>query len=509
MLSPEEKAIAQRAKELGKTPEEALAGIAKYRASKTPTPAPEATGSSFMQTAKDLGIGFAKGVGSTVQGTGRALQKGISSVGESAFGQNNPFPTGNSVFDKDMTASNNTQRIGKVVEFGAETLLPVGRLGRLLAEGKVAQTAKNGLVAAKDTAVDFAKDTIENFGRKVSSPSVSDATKVSLNPVKALRETGQDVVVSVGGKLKKISQVLPEEYGKMQMSVQRNIEKFTEEAQKFKSNRNPLNDPTEIVGKRVDKALDFADRKRQLIGKKMGEIEQKYNDVVLPIAEKTLDKFASTLKSIENPRFGVDTANAPIVQKLVKDFDELEAGGAKIADRLDFVRSWDRFLNDAKDAFGNFKENATVNTQIQNAVKTLKEETVEAISKSDKLYRDLRTQYSTYKKLDEIGSTLLGKTGALGDKIKGGSTVKRALKSNADAGARQFLTKLKELTGYDAIKDGDLALTAMENVGDFQGLSLLEVIKQGKSGLLGKALEKVQDTFVGDAKTRIDKFIAK
>ena len=83
------------------------------------------------------------------------------------------------------------------------------------------------------------------------------------------------------------------------------------------------------------------------------------------------------------------------------------------------------------------------------------------------------------------------------------------MKSNSDAGARQFLVKLKELTGYDALKDGDLALTAMENVGDFQGLSLLEVLKQGKSGIIGKALEKAQDVIVGDDATRVTNYIKK
>ncbi len=504
MLSPEEIEIAKFGKEQGKSQEEVLSALSKYRQSVTTQKTPEKTG-GFMQTAKDLGIGFAKGAGDSINalhGLGSSIQRAIDPTKGNKFSSNTP------ILDKEkLKADNTTQKVGKVAEFAAEAVVPFGRLAKAM--GVTDKLAKGAGVVddVAKKALNVAGDTIENFGRKVASPSVSNATKVSLNPVKALQETGQDVVVSVNGKLKNISQVLPEEYNKMQMSVERNINKFTEEARKFMSNRNPLNDPTEIVGKRVDNALAFADRKRQLIGKKMGEIEQKYNDVVLPIADKTLDKFATTLKSIENPRFGVDTANAPIVQKLVKDFDDLEAGGATIADRLDFVRSWDRFLNDAKDGFGNFKENATVNTQIQNAVKTLKEETVEAISQSDKMYRDLRGQYSTFKKLEEIGDTLLGKAGALGDKVKGGSTVKRALKSNSDAGARQFLMKLKELTGYDAIKDGDLALTAMENVGDFQGLSLLEVLKQGKSGLVGKALEKAQDVLVGDEATRVMNFI--
>lgn len=364
----------------------------------------------------------------------------------------------------------------------------------------------------KDTSKKVANvtaDTIENIGSKIATPSVSNATRVSLNPRAALKGTGQDIQVSVGGKLKKLSELTPDENTKMQFSTEKSINKFTQEAEKFKNNRLPKHDPTEIVGNRVDAALNFADKKRMAVGKKMGEIELKYADQSLPIGDKPLNHFSETLKSIDNPKYGVDTADAPIVKKLVQDFDNLEAGGATISDRMDFVRSWDKYLNDSKDAFGNFKENATVNTRIQGAVKTLKDETVDAISAHDKVYRGLRGQYSTFKKLDEIGNRLLGKDGALGDRIRGGATVKRALKSNSDAGARQFLTQLKELTGYDAIKDGDLALTAMENVGDFQGLSLLEVLKQGKSGLIGKGLEGVQNKLVGSEAVRVKKFIKK
>ena len=138
----------------------------------------------------------------------------------------------------------------------------------------------------------------------------------------------------------------------------------------------------------------------------------------------------------------------------------------------------------------------------------IKNETVSAISAQDKIYRGLRSQYSTYKKLNDFGDSLLGKDGLLGDKIKGGATVKRAIMSNSDAGARQFLIKLKELTGYDAIKEADLALTAMKNVGDYQGLSLLQVLNEGKSGFVRKVLEKTQDAVVGNNATRINNFVS-
>lgn len=384
----------------------------------------------------------------------------------------------------------------KVVETGIKTGVKVGS-NLALKSTELSKSAVKPVV-----------DTIENIGKKILQPEVSEATKVSLNPSKALAGTGQDIEVSVGGKLKKLSEVTPEENARIQMSTQKSLNTFTEQAKKFSKDRSIAGgSPVEIVGNRVDNALDFANKKRQSVGKRMGEIETKYVNDKLPIGEKTTHNFVETIKSFDNPKFGVDTADAKIVRKLVDDFDLLETGGATIGERLEFVRSWDKYLNDAKDAFGKFKENATVNTRIQNAVKTLKDETVDAISTKDKVYRNLRSQYRTYKQLDEIGDALLGKDGALGQRIKGAATVKRAIQSNSDAGARQFLAKLKELTGYDAIKEGDIALTAMENVGDYQGLSLLNIIKEGKTGLINRGLEKLRDKVVGTNAERVKKYI--
>ena len=375
-------------------------------------------------------------------------------------------------------------------------------LGTMVSDVK---TGVNALSSATSAVKNRVISTIDDFGSSVTRPDVTDATAISLNPKKAgaIPETQ----LSVGGKLKKLSDVTPEEYAKMQSSTETSLNKFTQEAEKYKNNRNPLNDPTEIVGQRVDKALSFADKKRQAVGAKMGDIEKKYTNQKLEIGDKAYTKFTDTIKSFENPKYGIDGADAKVVRKLVDDFDKLQKGGATIGERLDFVRSWDKYLHDAKDAFGNFKENATANTRIQNAVMEIKDETVGAISAQDKIYRGLRSQYSTYKKLNDVGDSLLGKDGMLGDKIKGGATVKRAIMSNSDAGARQFLIKLKELTGYDAIKEADLALTAMKNVGDYQGLSLLQVLNEGKSGFVRKVLEKTQDAVVGNNATRINNFV--
>jgi hypothetical protein len=384
----------------------------------------------------------------------------------------------------------------KAVDTGVKTSLKLASK----ASGTTADLSKK--VGSKVT------DTIENIGKKFSEPEIPEAAKTSLNPKKALTGSDQDMLVSVNGKMKKLSDATPDEVDRIQISTQKSFDKFTEQAKKFSKDRSVTGgSPVEIVGNRVDKALDFADKKRQRIGSQMGEIELKYADEVVPIGQKTVDNFVETIKSFDNPKYGVDTADSRIVQKLVKDFDALEKGGASVRERLDFVRSWDNYINDSKDTFGKFKENATVNTRIQNAIRQLKEETVEAVASKDRVYRNLRSQYRTYKQLDEIGDTLLGKDGALGQRIKGAATVKRAIQSNSDAGARQFLIKLRELTGYDAIKEGDVALSAMEGIGDYQGLSLLNIVREGKSGMVNKILQYTQDKIIGDNEQRIKRYI--
>jgi hypothetical protein len=352
--------------------------------------------------------------------------------------------------------------------------------------------------------------TIEDVTERIKSPDLSEAVKVSLNPKEALKMRGQDIDVSVGGKVKKLSQITPTENTKLKVSTERSLDNFTKQAEKFARDRSVEGgSPVEIVGGRVDGALDFADKKRQTVGKKMGEIEESLGTEVVNVGDKTMSAIEELSNITKQSSYGVNDSASRIVSKLGNDLVALEKNGLTIAERNKFVRSWQQYLNDAKDPFGNFKENGSINLKIQNVVNKVKDETVEAVSSKNKKYRNLRAQYSMYKKLDEIGNSLLGKEGALGERIKGASLVKRAIQSNSDAGARQFLIKLRELTGYDAIKEGDLALTAMEMVGDYQGLSLLNILKEGKTGLVNKALEFVRNKTVGSNPERVKKYIKK
>jgi len=401
-----------------------------------------------------------------------------------------------------------------------------GRGGTLLKEA-----GETGLDVTRRTVTNVAKNTARKAGevtdtvlagpkrvfKQIAGPEVSDAAKVSLNPMEALKDTGQDILVSVknaeAGKppvLKKLSELLPEEKARVQAETKENFESFLEQAKKFKNSRDVEGgSPVEIVGKRADQALEVADKQRQAIGSQMGEIEAKYLDNPLAVSEETLGEFSDVIKNFENKKFGVDTGGGPVVRKLVEDFDALTQNGATVGERLEFVRNWQQYLRDSKDPFGNFKENASANMRIEKAINKIRNETVDHISEVDKGYAGLRKQYAEHLTLQDIGDALLGKEGAYGDRIKGAATVKRAIQSNSDAGARQFLVKLRELTGYDAIKEGDVALTAMDLVGDYQGLSLLNVLNEGKGGVIKQVLEKLRDIAVGSDKKRVEEYIKK
>ncbi len=88
MLTPEELEIAKRAKELGKTPDEALAGIAKYRASKTQTVLEEPK-ETMQNRLADVGNKAAGDISNAITGQGKytgqsPLTRGIGAT-KSAF----------------------------------------------------------------------------------------------------------------------------------------------------------------------------------------------------------------------------------------------------------------------------------------------------------------------------------------------------------------------------------------------------------------------------------------
>jgi len=462
----------------------------------------------FAEGANLLGVGSK--VASAASPTLTAAQQAINLGKQTAIGAGTGygFDVAQNLADPDKTTAESFKPgLGTVLGAAAPAVVT----GTLKAGGAAIDAGKSGFNKASN-AFSSTKSTIADTGSsffdRISSPDVNDAARVSLNPVEALKGTGQDIQVSVGGKNKMLSQLTPDEIKIVQTETANNLKNFTKQAELFAKDRSvDGGSPVEIVGSRADKALDLVDKKRRAVGEVMGAVEERLSNQPIPVSNETLSTFSDLVDYSNSPKYGTSSQNAQVVQKMVNDFDALAENGLTIGERNKFIRAWQQYLKDAKDPFGNFKENTTVNTKMEMAVNKLKNETVEGIN--DPVYKQARKEYAKYMKLQEVGDQLLGKDGIQGERIKGAATVKRAIQSNSDAGSRQFLKELKNITGYDAIKEGDLALIAMENVGDYQGLSLLNVLKEGKSGIINKALEAGQDFVVGNKATRVDKFVNK
>lgn len=119
---------------------------------------------SWADTAKDVAIGAAKGVGDTVVGLGNLVHKipGVTGAVDAMYGQPGLSENSFQVADKELEATNAPQMVGKAAEFGAEFLIPVTKVGQA-AKAMLPSRARAGakfeqvMQHAKDVPVDVGK----------------------------------------------------------------------------------------------------------------------------------------------------------------------------------------------------------------------------------------------------------------------------------------------------------------------------------------------------------------
>ena len=109
-------------------------------------------------------------------------------------------------------------------------------------------------------------------------------------------------------------------------------------------------------------------------------------------------------------------------------------------------------------------------------------------------YFNAKSLYSDLTNFVDEGLRFLGKRTQTGDFARDASLTKSAVQSILNQGKKDWLARLEGLTGYPALDESVLALQAMKDAGNFRGLSLLEVINEGKVpmtkyGIAGKVAE--------------------
>lgn len=100
---------------------------------------------TWMDTAKDVAIGFAKGAGDTAVGLGSLVHKipGVTSAVDALYGTPGLSDNAFKVADQELTATNTPQMAGKGLEFLAETAIPITK-GAQVVKGALPSTARAG-----------------------------------------------------------------------------------------------------------------------------------------------------------------------------------------------------------------------------------------------------------------------------------------------------------------------------------------------------------------------------
>lgn len=453
MLTPEELEIARRAKELGKTPDEALTGIAKYRASK-PTETTQQTTSSIGQTAKDLGIGIVKGVGDTVNNIasiGRPILAGLDPTKTMADYK----PASNSVFsDENLKADNNTQKAGKAVEFVAELLFPAGKLAKA-----TGLTEKAGKVAGAS---------FDNIGSRIAGLSddvLENGTKVKDKMI--------DLVTNLDDKTKSALKRTPPEVFKEYVEIGKR-------AMEADGNITPL----EVVGNKVIDALKQVKSQASSIGgakSQMMETAKVGYQKVGNIAQKTALDIQKSFSGMK-----LDPADA----KIVKDFQQTLM---KLGDnpRLKDVDSAIDLLQDRlyKTGRSNVLEvTDRITGKLRTSVGKLNGQVKEL---GGEAYAKANDDYGKVAELVRELNARLGKEGS-----SAGALVKR-LFSPSDARTKELFKELEKLTNQDFLRDARLAKFVMEALDDSRAFSMLEQIPKSATGIVEKAfdygMKKLQD----------------
>lgn len=468
-----------------------------------------------LETAK----GVVKGVPGQSAQLLKLADKGIS-AGINALGG----IVGDTMLDysavEELTSpSNKAQTVGVV----GSNLLPVGELAGIANAG-VKAVAPAIIKGASKVAKPIAKvagqgaEAIKSAADEaLFAPTAEEATKTSLNPfIDSVAEVSIPVK-SEGGATKYIvknaKDATPEEVNAYKQEAGSLYNMFTTQAKKFMKERTvDGGSPVEQVGQKTDKYVEQVNNLRKSVGAQMGKIEQAAENVQVPfnklqIVQDFVLETADALKG--GAKYGPDAGITKEVQKLSDDILQLEKDGGSVKDTLNMTRKWARYLEDQKDKFGDFTSNKGANIQIEKVVKSIKENARDVLSENNDTYRTLVEGYRRTSRFGEEAKRLLGQEGLYGDSIKGAATVKRAIQSNSDAGARQFLKTLRDITGYDAIKEGDIALKAMKDVGDYQGLSLLNVLSDVQGGIMGTAKNIAKRTLTPKESTKVKKYINK
>lgn len=384
-------------------------------------PVAQNTGPGFGQQAKDVGIGIAKGVGSTINN--------IAAIGRPVLGALDPTKTtagytpdaGAMFSEENLKADNTQQKVGKAVEFAAEVLFPLVRTSK---GTKVVGASFDGI----GSRIRGLSDDVVDGGVNVKDKLIDMIGGLDDKTKTALQRTPRDVFDNFFEK------------GKLAMADDRN--------------RTPL----ELVGDSVATALKEVKDKASAIGAEKASLIK----LPEPFKGKGIQQFNEGLQSFLNNRNLIEN-DKTVVKQIVSEFKKLGATPTK--------GQVDKFIDFAQDSLYAGEKNLTLPVSnkttggLKNLIGQLNTNLKDQLPDQ---YSKLNDEYSRLAELTRELNTKLGKASG-----NAGALVKR-LFSPSDARTKELFEALEKETGQDFFRDARLAKFVMETLGDTRSTSLLE-----------------------------------
>jgi hypothetical protein len=407
-------------------------GEAGIKAFNTPKPQEEKS-----NPLKEVGVGFLKGAGSTLQGVQDLGQRVLAGISPTQNLEQVKATTGvKSLAEADTKAKTPYEMTGKALEFIGELLVPTG---------------------AGNKAIKTGQGVFEGVGSKLSSISddlVEGGVKV--------KDKVADMLVNLDSKTKTALDRTPVDV----------FQKFVEQGKKAVVD-DRIRTPLEAVGDDIIKALKAVKNKSSEIGAKKSEylkLPEAFNGNGLKTFKEGAQSFLNSRTIIENDK--------PIVNKIIGEFKKL--GNTPTKGQVD------KFIDYAQEALYSGEKNLVQPTSNKTTaqLKTLISKLNTSLK--DQLPEDYRKLNDTYSKLARFSSELNTKLGKEGGSA--GSFVKR-LFSPSDARTKELFDQLEKVTGRDFTRDARLAKFVMEALGDTRAINILEQIPTSARGVIGKAID--------------------
>lgn len=384
---------------------------------------------SFGQKTKEFVVGLGKGAGTTAQGLQDMGQRVVAGIDPTRNLQQIRESTGiKPLQEADFTAKTPYEKAGKTVEFIAELLFPVGKLG-LLAKGEKAIVGSLDNLAEKASTL---SDDLVEGGVKVKDKLVEIASNLDDKTKTALSRTPKDVFEKVveQGKKAMVDDRATTPIGQVGMEL-------VNQAQKTKNRLSQ-------IGKQKSGVLNKAKNAYQDVSKEVGD----------------------TILQLRKGLSGLDEEGVKFVNEIIAKLrPHLKGGKLKDVDTvIDNIQDNIYKLSDSEKAI---QLTDNVMRIVKNGVEGLNSKLQAKVGGS---YQQLNKKYSDLRWLLTDINRAVGKNGE-----RAGAFMKQFFSPSGQF-AQKIVADMEKVTGVDFSRDARLSKFVMEALGDKRVESLLEQI---------------------------------